>query len=215
MDPQEQLFGLMTLAEEHRKATQAAMDGLAAERAALAQERAALAKLVQNIPRVAGEAIARAMQHSLAGTSDAAVQALTRAAEPLTQDMRAVTSSAGAAARQAAAAARFLSWRIPMIGAGCVVAVALFSWIAVAWLEHRVDALGAQQTQLAAQIEQEQANVAALDKRGGRVHWTTCGSRLCFEASGNQGTAQDGNPVQLGGWTADGGKIMLVIPRGY
>ena len=41
MDAQQQLFGLMAVAEEHQKAVKAALDGLTAERAALAKERAA------------------------------------------------------------------------------------------------------------------------------------------------------------------------------
>lgn len=36
MDAQQQLFGLMAVAEEHQKAVNAALEGLAAERAALA-----------------------------------------------------------------------------------------------------------------------------------------------------------------------------------
>jgi len=44
MDAQQQLIGLMTVAEEHHQAVQTALDGLAAERAALAKERAALAQ---------------------------------------------------------------------------------------------------------------------------------------------------------------------------
>ena len=35
MDAQQQLFGLMAVAEEHQKAVKAALDGLTAERAAL------------------------------------------------------------------------------------------------------------------------------------------------------------------------------------
>ena len=42
MDAQQQLFGLMSVAEEHQRAIEAAIDGLTAERAALAKERAAL-----------------------------------------------------------------------------------------------------------------------------------------------------------------------------
>lgn len=37
MDPQQQFFGLMTVAEDHQKAVKEAIDGLAKERAALAE----------------------------------------------------------------------------------------------------------------------------------------------------------------------------------
>ena len=43
MDAQQQLFGLMALAQEQQKAVKAAIDGLAGEREKLAEERDALA----------------------------------------------------------------------------------------------------------------------------------------------------------------------------
>lgn len=55
MDAQQQLFGLMAVAEEHQKAVKTAIDGLTAERAALAKERAALAQAAASVAGVAGE----------------------------------------------------------------------------------------------------------------------------------------------------------------
>ena len=49
MDEQQQLFGLMAVAEEHQKAAQAAIEGLAAERAAVARERAALTQAAADL----------------------------------------------------------------------------------------------------------------------------------------------------------------------
>jgi hypothetical protein len=79
-----------------------------------------------------------------------------------------------------------------------------------------VDNLSAKVEELRAQIAQERVTVAELDKRGGRVHWDTCGGRLCFEASSNQGTEGDGAAFRKdAGWITVNGKVPLVVPRGY
>ena len=65
------------------------------------------------------------------------------------------------------------------------------------------------------QIAQERATVAALDKAGGRMRWSHCGGRLCFEVSSNQGTYSNGTPIPLGGWTTNKRHVPLVIPKGY
>ena len=55
MDAQQQLFGLMAVAKEHQKAVKAAIDGLTAERVALAKERAAVAQAAASVAGIAGE----------------------------------------------------------------------------------------------------------------------------------------------------------------
>ena len=55
MDEQQQIFGLMAIAEEQQKAVKAAIDGLAAERAALAQA-------VQGIQKTARDAVSAAVK---------------------------------------------------------------------------------------------------------------------------------------------------------
>ena len=58
-----------------------------------------------------------------------------------------------------------------------------------------------------------QANVTALEKKGGRIVMTTCGGRLCIEASSNQGP---NSPQWTGaGWKNHENGVQLVIPRGY
>ena len=46
MDAQQQLFGLMAVAEEQQKAVEAALSGLAAERAALAEVRSGVSLVI-------------------------------------------------------------------------------------------------------------------------------------------------------------------------
>ena len=76
-----------------------------------------------------------------------------------------------------------------------------------------------EQAALQADIAQMQVQVAELEKRGGRIVMTECGGRLCIEASANQGQNKDGSPAAMGSWQRDikngGGKVSLVIPKGY
>jgi hypothetical protein len=76
--------------------------------------------------------------------------------------------------------------------------------------------LRSEKAELAADVAQMQANVTALEKKGGRIVLNTCGARLCIEASSNQGTDDGGKQFPIGSWkTTDGRKGSLVIPRGY
>lgn len=207
MDEQ-QIFSMMALAEEHQKAVTAAIAGLAAERAALAKERAALAQVAQGIQKATGDAVNAAVRQSLAGVSETAVTAFTKAAGPFAGEVRKVAEQASAAAEKVDRAARWLGIKAFAVAAGCIVIVGLAAWGIVAWERHQV-------VDLKKQIAQERATVAELTKQGGHMRWNTCDGRLCFEASSNQGTSSDGSSVPLGGWTVDKGHVPLVIPKGY
>ena len=208
MDGQQQIFGLMAVAEEHQKAAAAAIAGLAAERAALAKERALLAQVAQGIQKAAGDAVSAAVRQSLAGASETAVTAFTKAAGPFAGEVRKVAEQAGAAAEKVDRAAQLLGMKAVAVAAGCIVVVGLAAWGIVAWERHQV-------VDLKKQIAQERAMVAELDKAGGRVVWSTCGGRLCFEVSSNQGTYSNGTPLPLGSWTTNKRHVPLVIPKGY
>ena len=208
MDGQQQIFGLMAVAEEHQKAVAVAIDGLAAERAALAKERALLARVAQGIQKAARDAVSVAVEESLTGASETAVTAFTKAAGPFAGEVRKVAEQAGAAAEKVDRAAQWLGLKAVAVAAGCIVIVGLAAWGIVAWERHQV-------VDLKKQIAQERATVAMLTKDGGRVRWSKCGGRLCFEASSNQGTYSNGGSLPLGGWTTTKGKVPLVIPKGY
>jgi hypothetical protein len=87
---------------------------------------------------------------------------------------------------------------------GLIVIVGLTAWISLAWERHQVNDLSAKATDLKVQIVQERASLAELNKRDGRVHWSTCGGRLCFEASSRNAY-----------WNGDNGKKQYVVPMGY
>lgn len=91
MDTQEQLFAMMAIAEEQQAAVKTALDGLAAERAAIAEERRwmsqvmlAVGKATEGLKTGAGEAVAAALQEHASGfkkLSDAGVSTTRKAIE--------------------------------------------------------------------------------------------------------------------------------------
>ncbi|OZB69356.1 MULTISPECIES: hypothetical protein [Betaproteobacteria] len=144
-----------------------------------------------------------------------AADIIARQVDPLNRAQQSLTRTVEAANARMAAAGRWFGAKAVVLALALTLIVGLAAWGLVGWERHEVSGLLAQQVQLQATIAQEQATVAALDKRGGRVRWSTCDGRLCFEVSGNQGQDSSGNPTPLGGWTTNGGKVALVIPRGY
>jgi len=235
MDAQQQLFGLMAVAEEHQKAVKAALDGLTAERAALAKERAAVAQAaasvagvagevrkaaaeaVPAIQKAAGEAVGASVRQSLAGASDAAAKALGEASRPIVGQLSGVVKAAGEAEGKLSGAVAAFGWRWAMLAggaaAGGIVAVLLAAWLAVWWQRHQVESLSEQKAALLGEVAQLQANVAALEKRGGRIVLKTCGGRLCVEASSNQGEGAEKWKGAV--WSNKENGVQLVIPRGY
>lgn len=221
----EQLFGLMAVAEEQQKAVKAALDGLAAERAALAKAAAALAGVAGEVRKAAAEAIpaiedaadeavGASVRRSLAGASAAAAKALGEASRPIVERLSGVVQAAGEAEGKLSGAVAAFGWRWAMLAggaaAGGIVAVLLAAWLAVWWQRHQVESLSEQKAALLGEVAQLQANVAALEKKGGRIVMATCGGRLCIEASGDQGGGG-----KSGVWKNKETGVQLVIPRGY
>lgn len=218
MDAQQQLFGLMAVAEEHQKAVKVALDGLAAERAALAKERAAVAQAAASVSDIAGEvrqasadAVSASVRQSLTGVSDTAAKALEVAATPVIDRLSGVVQAAGEVEGAMRNAGAWFAWKWVAVAAGGLVGVCLVAYGALAWQLHQISSLRGEKTTLQADIEQMRTDVAALEKRGGRIVIHTCGGRWCIEASSNQG---DGMTDWHGPWKTDK-SVPLVIPRGY
>lgn len=203
MDEQE-LFGLVAVAQEQQKAVKSAIDGLTAERVALARERAAL-----------GTVVADSVKQSLRGASEVATKSLREAANPIFSKLDSAVRAATEVEGYMRAAGAWFAWKWVAMAAGGTAGVCLIAYLALAWQLHEVSSLRTEKAALAAEVTQMRANVSALKRRGGNIVMTTCGGRLCIEASSNQGTEQDGSPIPMGGWTAHGGRVQLVIPRGY
>lgn len=220
---QQQLFGLMAVAEEHQKAVQAAIEGLTAERAALARERAAVAQAAASIrqatsgaipalQKAAEEAIGASVKESLAGASETAAKALGEAAKPVIDSLSGVVQSADQAEASLRNAGAWFAWKWVAVAAGGLVGVCLVAYVALAWQLHEVSSLQAEKAHLAAQVAQMQANVAALKKKGGNIVMNTCGGHLCIEASSNQGS--NAPHWHSAAWNTKTGE-QFVIPAGY
>jgi len=231
MDTQQQLFGLMTIAEEQQKAVKAAIDGLTAERTELAKERAALTQAVAKVAgvagdvkraaanavpameRAAGEAVGTSVRQSLAGASQTAANALGEAAKPVIRSLSGVVQAAQDAEGSMRSAGAWFAWKWVAVAAGGLIGVCLVAYASLAWQLHQVSILRDDRAALAADVAQMQANVSALEKKGGRIVMTTCGGRLCIEASSNQGAGAE--QWKGGNWSTKQTNVQLVIPRGY
>ena len=235
MDAQQQLFGLMAVAEEHQKAVKAALDGLTAERAALAKERAAVAQAaasvagvagevrkaaaeaVPAIQKAAGEAVGASVSKSLAGAADAAAKALGEAARPVIGSLSGVVQSAGEAEASIKNAGAWFAWKWVAVAGGGLVGVCLVAYAALAWQLHQVSSLREEKAGLQADIAQMQASVTALEKRGGRITLNSCTDangteRLCIPVSTNQGKGYENFTAPFSNKKTG---IQFVIPKGY
>jgi len=97
MDAQEQLFAMMAIAEEQQAAVKTALDGLAAERAAIAEERKwmgqvllAVGNAAEGLKMGAGEAVEAALQQHASGfkkLSEAGVSTTKKAIERQAEEL--------------------------------------------------------------------------------------------------------------------------------
>ncbi len=224
MDAQQQLFGLMALAQEHHQAITAALDGLTAERAALAQERAALTQAIASVAGVAGdmrkaaaaavpvlqkaavEAVGASVRQSLAGASDVAAEALGEAAKPILGSLSGVVRAAGEAEGRLSGAVASFGWKWATVAggaaAGGIAAVLLAGWFSVWWERHQVEQLAEQRAELVGEVAELQVNVEDWAKRGGRAKLEKCGDRgrLCVRVDKTTGFGKDGDYFVLRGY---------------
>ncbi|MEY2842148.1 MAG: hypothetical protein RI920_185 [Pseudomonadota bacterium] len=213
MDTQQQLFGLMAVAEEHQKAVKSALDGLTAERAALAKERAAVAQaaasvagVVVEVRKAAAEAVGTSVRQSLAGAADAAAKALGEASRPIVGQLSGVVQAAGEAEGKLSGAVAAFGWRWAMLAggaaAGGIVAVLLAAWLAVWWQRNQVESLSEQKAALLGEVAQLQASAEDWAKRGGRAKLEKCGDqgRLCVRIDKSSGYGKDGDYYVLRGY---------------
>ena len=199
-EDEDRLYGLMEIAERQQAAVQVALDGLAAERVALAQEREALACGVRNVQIGAQGAVRSAVADSLAGAATEGVAAVQAATAPLLSRLAGMTEQAG----QADAALRDLvswaSWRLLAWMMGAVALLVLGGWLATTlvlwWDTGAIAAARVQKAQLAAEMVEMQANREEWAKAGLMAKLTRCtpGNRPCVrvdEKAGAFGTASD------------------------
>jgi hypothetical protein len=170
------LYGLMEIAEHQQAAVQAALDGLAAERAALAA-------LAQGMPK----AVHAAVLASLAGAAGEGVKAVRVATQPLLGELDKVAADTGRAEAALRRVVQWASWRLLGWIMALMVALVLLGWLSstalVWWDSGRIE-------KLQDQIATLQANHDAWVKAGmlDRLERCNPGNRPCVEVDENAGT---------------------------
>lgn len=202
---EEELFGLMAVAQEQQQAVSEALKNLEDRQVALNAVIAragtaveemnkaghASALIIEKATRIAVE---KAVQAALASVQQQTQATLGDSVNPAVKALQGVTARAEKAEESLHQAASSISWKWAAIW-GATSCVLLASIVALSML------LVPSPNEIAAL----RANVAALESRGGKINLTTCGKRLCAEidVKANKST---------GGWGKDGDYMIL---KGY
>jgi len=177
---EDRLYELMEIAERQQAAVQAALEGLAAERAALAREREALARGVAGLQSGTQGAVRAAVADSLAGAATEGVAAVQAATGPLLSRLVGVAEQAGQADAALRGVVAWASWRLlGWMAAVVVAALVLGGWLAstlVLWWD--TGAIGA------ARVEKRQLQLEVAELRASRDEWAKTGAQAKLERCG-------------------------------
>ena len=174
-----QLYGLMEVAERQQALVQATLEGLAAERAALAREREALARGVAGLQAGTQEAVRSAVADSLAGAATEGAAAVQAATGPLLARLDGVTEQAGRADAALRGVVAWASWRLLGWMAATVALLVLGGWLAstlVLWWDTRAVS--------AARVEKRQLQLEVAELRASRDEWVKTGALAKLERCG-------------------------------
>ncbi|TLU70663.1 hypothetical protein [Lichenicoccus roseus] len=204
----EHLYGLMEIAERQQAAVQTALEGLAAERAALAREREQLAQARQALELGARAAVRSAVEDSMARAAGMGVEAVQAAAVPLLGRLDRVADGAGQAEAALRRVVLWASWRLLGWGVAGIAALAVLWWLAssaVLWWD--AGAIGSAQVQKA-QLEAEIAQLLAT-----RDGWRKAGMLGKLEQCGADRRPCIRVDESAGQFEADGHSDYRVIQR--
>lgn len=187
------LYGLLEVAERQQAAVQAALDGLAGERAALEGERARLAREVTTLDLSLRGAVSVAVKDSLAAAATEGAKAVQAATGPLLGELAAVTERAGRADAALRRVVLWASWRLLGWIAAVGAVTALVGWLtgsAVLWWDAGAIAEArARKAQLQAEVAELQASYDGWMKLGVQQKVIRCGPKLrpCIRVDENAG----------------------------
>ena len=176
---EDRLYGLMEVAERQQALVQAALEGLAAERAALAREREALARGVAGLQSGTQGAVQAAVADGLAGAAVEGVAAVQAATGPLLSRLDSVAAQAGQADAALRGVVAWASWRLLGWMAAAVAALVLGGWLAttlVLWWD--TEAIGA------TRVEKRQLQLEIAELRTSRDEWVKTGAQAKLERCG-------------------------------
>ena len=197
---EDRLYGLMEVAERQQATVQVALDGLVAERAALAREREALARGVAGLQAGTQGAVRAAVADSLAGAAVEGVAAVQAATGPLLARLDGVAAQAGVADAALRGVVAWASWRLLGWIAAAVALLVLGGWLASAlmlwWDGGAIQAARVEKAQLQAEVAEMKVNRDEWVKIGAQAKLERCGpkARPCVrinEGAGVFGTASD------------------------
>ena len=197
---EDRLYGLLEVAERQQAATQAALEGIAAERAALKRERDALAAEAKALGRGLRVEVRSAVADGLADAATEGVQAVEAATAPLLGRLEGVAATAGRAEAALRRVVLWASWRLlGWVMAGMAVLVLLIwlsSMVTLWWATDAIASAQARKAQLQAEVAEMQANRDAWAKAGmlGKLERCDPGNRPCIrvdERAGAYGTPAD------------------------
>jgi len=196
-NPEDRLYGLMEIAERQQAAVQAALDGLAAERAALEGERDKLAREVQALDVSLRTAVRSAVMGSLAAAATEGVKAVRTATTPLLGELAGVATTVGQAETALRRVVLWANWRLLGWIMATTAALVLLGWLAstaVLWWD--TGAIGRAQVhkaQLEAEVAELQANREEWAKTGMLGKLERCGpkSRPCIRVDERAGSFGD------------------------
>jgi cell division protein FtsL len=163
---EQDLFGLMAVAEENTKAATLAVGNIANERAALADTITNLNTQITALKAAVENAAAK-------GVKDSITQAPKEAATTLSDATKALKKAAG----DLKSSAHWLSWQLVVLVAIVCVAMVVTAYSLARYMTPSNAQIEAKRTEVA----ELETNIASLKKRGARIELSTCGekSRLC------------------------------------
>jgi len=200
---EQELFGLMAVAQEQQQAATSTLQKLEAQQAELAgiigkarsaveaMNNAGTASAVL-IEKATKNAVEKGVQSALEGIQQQARSALGDSVNPAMKALQGITARAEQAEENLHQAAKSISWRWAAIWAftGCTLLTAVVG-------------LSMLLVPSPNEIADLRANVAALETRGGKVQLTQCGpsNRLCakIDLKANEGKGTNGD-----GWGKEG-----------
>ena len=187
------LYDVVIMAETSQAAAQAAVDGLAAETAALRRERTALALQVTELQQQLAAAVAGAVKETLAGAAAQVVAEVQEQISALEYNVGVMTNSVADAEFALERIITWASWRLLGLVAMILLVLGGGGWVASVgvqwWDEQAIASAQAEKDQLQQDVANLQANKAALVQGGYQDRIKRCnpGNRPCVAVDENAG----------------------------
>ena len=172
---------MLTVAEEHQKASASALKGLAQEREALAKERTALQ---QNIQTAVQQGVSTTLKEGLREALKGSPEAISKASSTLTD------------------AAEWFSFKLFGFCAGALAVVAFLGFSFVEWQKYEYQSMVERKKLLEQELPQLEARAAQWEEKGGRATLNHCGTKkkLCVKVNKQAGTFGDGEFYIIDGY---------------